>query len=442
MSRRAKPIARLAALLGLAALTGGTALPAYAQLQIDITQGNIEPLPIAIPDFITEGDLGDLGSQMAEVVANDLESSGLFKPLDEESFIQRNLDIAYQPTFADWRVINADALVVGKITKESEERLLVEFRLWNIFGEEQLAGLRFATTPDNWRRISHKVADAIYKQLTGEEGYFDSRIVYISESGDKLNRRKRLAIMDQDGANKQTLLAGSDLVLTPRFDPTSQTITYLSFEPGRSKVYLYDISSGRRELLGDFPGMMFAPRFSPDGKQLAMSMDRAGNTDVYVMDLQSRSTQRLTSDPGIDVAATFAPDGKALVFQSDRGGSSQLYTMNADGSGTKRISRGKGRYNNPVWSPRGDKIAFVRASGGKFGIGVMNPDGTGERILAESYMDEAPTWSPNGRVLMFHRTQRGSGNSSLYAVDLTGRNLRKVDTNGGASDPAWSPLLD
>ena len=424
------------------ALTGLTANPAFAQLRITVTETDSEPMPIAVPDFQTTSELAETAADMAEVIRADLESSGLFRSLDPESFVQRDLDLDYQPAFADWRVIKADALVTGRLSQPSPDRLLVEFRLWDVFGAKQMTGLRFATTPDNWRRTAHKVADAVYSELTGEEGYFDSRIVYIAESGDKLNRRKRLAIMDQDGANKQTLLAGSDLVLTPRFDPSSQTITYLSFEPGRSKVYLYDISTGRRELLGDFPGMMFAPRFSPDGKTLAMSMDRAGNTDIYVMDLQSRSTQRLTSDPGIDVSATFAPDGKALVFQSDRGGKSQLYTMNADGSDVKRISRGDARYNNPVWSPRGDKIAFVRAADGKFGIGIMDPDGTGERILAESYMDEAPTWSPNGRVILFHRTERGSGNSALYAVDITGRNLRRVDTGGGASDPAWSPLLD
>ena len=420
---------------------GALAPASYAQVKIDITQGTIEPLPIAVPDFQIVGDVGTLGADMAEVVRRDLESSGLFKALDPESFIQRDINIDYQPAFADWRVINADALVTGRITQESPERLLIEFRLWDVYGSQQMTGLRFATTPDNWRRIGHKVADAVYNEMTGEEGYFDSRIVFIDETGSKTDRRKRLAIMDQDGANKQYLVAGSDLVLTPRFDPSSQTITYLSWESGKSKVYMYDISTGRRELLGDFPGMMIAPRFSPKGEKLAMTLVQGGNSDVYVMDLKSRSTNRLTTDPSIDNAATFAPDGRALVFESDRGGSSQLYTMSEDGSGVKRISFGEGRYYNPVWSPRGDKIAFVRALKGKFGIGVMDPDGKNMRMLSESFMEEAPTWSPNGRVILFHRAKRGSGATELWAVDLTGRNLRKVSTGGNASDPAWSPLL-
>ena len=429
----------LGSILAISAV--GVALPAHAQLQVDITQGNLDPLPIAIPDFQQVGELDALGAQMAEVIRNDLQSSGLFKALDPESYIQRDINIDYQPAFADWRVINADALVTGRITQESPERLLVEFRLWDVYGAEQMTGLRFATTPDNWRRIAHKVADAVYEGLTGEPGYFDSRIVFIEETGPKVNRRKRLAIMDQDGANKQLLLAGSNLVITPRFDPSSQTITYLSWEGIKPKVYLYDISTGRRELLGDFPRGMAAPRFSPDGQKLAMSVGD-GNTDIYIMDLRSRSTNRLTTNPAIDTAATFAPKGDRLVFESDRGGTPQIYTMKADGSDVKRISFGKGRYSNPVWSPRGDKIAFVRQLSGKFAIGVMDEDGKNMRILSESWSEEAPTWSPNGRVVLFHRTARGSGNSQLWAVDLTGQNLRKINTGGNASDPAWSPILD
>ena len=419
-------------------------MQASAQLEIDITKGNSEPTPIAIPDFLSAHPQTDkIAKDIAQLVAEDLERSGLFKALDPASFIETQTDINYQPRFVDWRLIKARALVSGQVVYESANRLKVEFRLWDIYGGTQLDGLRFATTPDNWRRVAHKVSDAIYKRLTGETGYFDSRIVYIAESGPKTNRRKRLAIMDQDGANSQYLLAGADLVLTPRFSPSAQQITYLSWETGRSQVYLLDIETGRRELLGNFPDITIAPRFSPDGKNLVFSMVKKGNSDIYVMNLRSRSTQRLTTNTAIDVSPSFSPDGKKIVFNSDRGGSPQLYTMRADGSSVKRISFGDGRYTAPNWSPRGDLIAFTKSEKGRFHIGVLNAQtGRAERILTDSYLDEGPTWSPNGRVILFSRENRGAqGRSEIWSVDLTGSNLRKLPTPGNASDPAWSPIL-
>lgn len=419
-------------------------MTAHAQLEIDITKGNSKPTPIAIPDFLSSHPQTDqIARDIARVVAEDLERSGLFKALDPTSFLETQTDINYQPRFADWRLIKARALVSGRIVRESSTRLKVEFRLWDIYGGTQLDGIRFATTPDNWRRVAHKVSDAIYKRLTGESGYFDSRIVYISESGPKTNRRKRLAIMDQDGSNPQFLLVGADLVLTPRFSPSAQQITYLSWETGRSQVYLLDIESGRRELLGNFPDITIAPRFSPDGKHLIFSMVSKGNSDIYVMNLRSRSTQRLTTNSAIDVSPSLSPDGKKIVFNSDRGGSPQLYIMNADGSNVKRISFGDGRYTAPNWSPRGDLIAFTKSDKGQFHIGVLNAQtGRAERILTSSYLDEGPTWSPNGRVILFSRASKGaSSRSEIWSVDLTGNNLRKILTPGDASDPAWSPVL-
>jgi len=387
---------------------------AHAQLEIDITKGNIDPTPIAVPSFLgSDNQTRDLGKQISEVIRADLERSGLFRSLDPASFLETQTNIDYQPTFADWRVIKAEALVSGRIVRESPTKIRVEFRLWDIFAGNQLAGLRFATTPDNWRRTAHKASDAIYKALTGEEGYFDSRIVFVDEKGGKV---------------PQFLLAGSDLVLTPRFSPSSQKITFMSYENVKPQVYLLDIETGRRELLGNFPGMTFAPRFAPDGNALIMAMEsKGGNSDIYIMDLRSRSTTRLTTDPSIDVSGSFSPDGRKIVFNSDRGGSPQLYTMNANGTNKKRISF---------------KIAFVKSQGGQFSIGVMDPDGSNERQLTQSYSEEGPTWSPNGRVIIFSRETKGrNGSNSVWSVDLTGQNLRKVNTPGNASDPAWSPLL-
>ncbi len=420
---------------------------ARAELSIDITRGSVEPLPIAITDFtgMSQSEQ-EYGRGIARVIAGDLERSGLFRPLDKRAFIQGNQAMSTLPRFGDWRVIKAQALVQGRAQIVADGRLKVEFRLWDVFAEQQMVGLVYFTVPDNWRRIAHIVSDAIYKRMTGESGYFDTRIVYISETGPQNRRVKRLAIMDQDGEKHRFLTDGVTLVLTPRFSPTLQEITYLSYYGDVPRVYVFNIDTGRQEVLGDFPGMTFAPRFSADGKQVIMSMAKDGNSEIYTMDLGTRSSKRLTNHSAIDTSPSYSPDGKFITFNSDRGGSQQIYVMDAGGRNVKRISHGKGRYATPVWSPRGDLIAFTKSTGGRFFIGVMRPDGKGERLLAEDFLVEAPTWAPNGRVLMFFRKEPskkdGSGGKTrLYSIDLTGHNEREVITPLDASDPAWSPLI-
>ena len=420
---------------------------ARAELSIDITRGSVEPLPIAITDFtgMSQSEQ-EYGRGIARVIAGDLERSGLFRPLDKRAFIQGNQAMSTLPRFGDWRVIKAQALVQGRAQIVADGRLKVEFRLWDVFAEQQMVGLVYFTVPDNWRRIAHIVSDAIYKRMTGESGYFDTRIVYISETGPQNRRVKRLAIMDQDGEKHRFLTDGGTLVLTPRFSPTLQEITYLSYYGDVPRVYVFNIDTGRQEVLGDFPGMTFAPRFSADGKQVIMSMAKDGNSEIYTMDLGTRSSKRLTNHSAIDTSPSYSPDGKFITFNSDRGGSQQIYVMDAGGRNVKRISHGKGRYATPVWSPRGDLIAFTKSTGGRFFIGVMRPDGKGERLLAEDFLVEAPTWAPNGRVLMFFRQEPskkdGSGGKTrLYSIDLTGHNEREVITPLDASDPAWSPLI-
>jgi TolB protein len=414
-----------------------------AEPVVDLTQPTLRPIPIAITDFFgATGPDGTFGADIARVVAADLERSGLFKPIDSRAFIQTPESLRAQPRFGDWRVINAEALVTGTTTTEPDGRLKVEFRLWDVFGESQMTGLAYFSTPENWRRVAHIIADAIYKRITGEEGYFDSRVVYIAESGPQDRRVKRLAIMDQDGENHRFLTDGNNLVLTPRFSPSTQEITYLSYFNNRPRVYLFNIETGQQEVLGDFPGMTFAPRFSPDGNAVIMSLAKSGNSDIFAMDLRTRSVSQLTDHPSIDTSPCYSPDGSQIVFNSDRGGSQQLYTMNANGSNVQRISFGKGRYATPVWSPRGDLIAFTRIDQGKFYIGVMRPDGSGERLLTEGWLVEGPTWAPNGRVLAFFRQTPGTtGTVRLYSIDLTGHNERELITPLDGSDPAWSPLI-
>lgn len=429
-------------LAAMAMLAVWPAAAARAEIVVDVNRGYLEPLPIAIPDFASADPAGQrAGADIAALIRANLLRSGLFRPLDPQAFIERVVDVNVEPRFPDWRIINAQALVVGQATALPDGRLRIEFRLWDVLAQEQLLGLQYATTPENWRRIGHKISDAIYERLTGETGYFDTRVVYVAESGPKTRRVKRLAIMDQDGANPSFLTGGAELVLTPRFSPTAQQITYISYEGDRARVYLFNIETGRREALGSFAGISFAPRFSPDGAAVIMTMEQGGNSEIYRMDLRTRERARLTNHPAIDTSPSYAPDGSRIVFNSDRGGSPQLYVMGADGSNPTRITFGEGRYMTPVWSPRGDLIAFTKQTGGRFQIGVIKPDGSGERILSEAYLAEGPTWSPNGRVLKFFREEAPGRGPSLWSVDLTGQNLRRVETRGDASDPAWSPLL-
>ena len=423
--------------------TGIAVQQASALVEIDITKANVEPLPIAIPAFVGAGGEADIARKIASVVEADLKRSGLFAPISHGAFIEKISNPDNTPRFSDWKVINAQAVVVGRVAREADGRLRTEFRLWDVFAAEQLTGQQFFTTNKNWRRVAHIIADAIYERLTGEKGYFDTRIVFVNETGGKAKRRKRLTIMDQDGANLRYLTSGNDLVLTPRFSPSRQEITYMSFAGGEPRVYLLNIETGQREIVGNFPNMTFSPRFSPDGQRVIMSLQHGGNANIYTMDLRTRKTTRLTSSSAIDTSPSYSPDGSKIVFESDRGGRQQLYVMGAGGGGAKRISFGTGSYSTPVWSPRGDLIAFTKRSGGKFLIGVMKTDGSRERILTEGFHNEGPTWAPNGRTLMFFRETPGAnGGPSLFSIDLTGYNELRVKTPGFASDPAWSPLLE
>ena len=426
---------------------------AHSLIEVDITRGNLDPLPIAISPLHVDTQsenyenikVKELGDLISSVIEKNFLSTGLFNPLNKNAFVQKP-DIAHlKPRFEDWRLITAQALVTGKLLVK-DDKLKVEFRLWDLAASQEMAALAFTTTPSNWRRVAHIISDKIYERLTGETGYFDTRIIYVSETGLKTERVKRLAIMDQDGANTKYLTLGNELVLTPRFNPTNQLVTYMSYFRNLPRVYLLDIETGIQEVVGNFPGMTFAPRFSPDGKKIIMSFAKDGNSDIYTMDLESRLVERITENSSIDTSPSFSPDGKYICFNSDRSGLQQIYTMKSDGTNAKRISFGSGIYGTPVWSPRGDLIAFTKMRAGKFYIGVMRSDGTGERLLTENYYQEAPSWSPNGRILVFYReTKSGKDGlgftAKLWSIDITGYNERELNTETDASDPSWSSLL-
>ncbi|MFM8746762.1 MAG: Tol-Pal system beta propeller repeat protein TolB [Aestuariivirga sp.] len=424
----------------LAVLAAGPA--AMAQTEIDITGGRIDPLPIAIAPFLAGGGAEEAAATISGVVTNDLGRSGYFAPIDPQTFIERIASFEQMPDFASWRQVKAKALVSGQAVIEGD-KLRVEFRLWDVNTTQQLAAQQFTTSPKNARRIGHMIADIVYKAMTGIDGYFDTRIVFVAEQGPKDKRVKTLVIMDQDGFNIRPLSDGKDLVLTPRFSPSANEITYMSFGSGEPRVYLMNIDTRQREIVGEFPNMSFAPRFSPDGQRVIMSLQEGGNANIFELDLRSRSLRQLTNVAAINTAPSYSPDGSMIAFESDRGGTQQIYVMNADGSNQNRISFGQGRYSTPVWSPDGNYIAFTKQSGGKFAIGVMKPDGSGERILTEGFHNEGPTWAPNSRVLMFFRdTQGESGGPQLWSVDISGYNEQRVPIEGFGSDPAWSPKLN
>lgn len=431
----------LAVLVAVVAVCGA----ASAQLTGTQRQGTIAPIPVAIPEFVADD--ARLGLDIAEVIANDLASSGLFQPLDRAGFLERIRDINVAPNLANWRAVRADALVAGRVGRSPDGRIAAEFRLWDTVSGNQKAAARFATAAPSWRRLGHLIADVVYEKMTGEKGYFDTRVVFVDETGPKDHRTKRLAIMDQDGwpQSVRLLTQGQELVLTPRFSPVAQEITFMTYTKTAARVFVMNLETGQRDLIGEFPSGVntFAPRFAPDGRRVILSLEENGTTAIYEINLQTRQSRRVTQplERGIDTGPSYSPDGRQIAFESDREGTQQIYVMDAGGGGIHRISAGEGRYSTPVWSPRGDYIAFTKQQGGLFLIGVMKPDGTGERILTEGYHNEGPTWAPNGRVLMFFRESQGAnGGPHIWSVDITGYNEREIRTPSFASDPAWSPV--
>jgi TolB protein len=436
-------------------------VPSQAQVRVPVIAEEFVPMRIAIADFTASGPGAvEVAANLTNVLRQDLMGSTAFQLIDKAAFIQRDVDIGLMPRFPDWTVIDAKALVVGHVVVGADNKMTVQYRLYDVYGgKQQSSGQYDYPTPLNWRRFAHKVADDVYSQLTGEAGYFDSRVVFVAESGPPTARKRRLAIMDQDGYSPEFLQTGFETVITPRFDPSSQTIIYGAYiaDPRNPRAtllrtYIQNIETGRREVLGEQNNTTsYAARFSPDGRHVALNREVGGNTDIYIIELARRTERRLTTSPAIDSSPSYSPKGDMIVFVSDRGRGPQLYIMREDGGSMNcpnggneqacRITFGSGQYTTPVWSPRGDWIAFTYQEGGQFYIGVIRPDGSGERKITQSYQDEGPTWSPNGRVIAFAREAGPGAGSKLWTIDLTGRNLRRLATPGDASDPAWSPLL-
>ena len=428
--------AGLLAGLSLAPIVGTPlAGSARAQGTLEVRRGgSFKPIPIAVTTFVGSGVSGD---KISSIILNDFKHSVFIEPVGNAQAVD---DPDHAPAMDSFRNLGAQYVVTGRVT-DTGGQLQTQFRLWDVNNGQQVAGEQYATDANNSRRVAHIVADAVFSQVTGEKGFFDTRVVFIDESGPATHRRKRLAIMDQDGASVRYLSRGDDLVVTPRFSPTSQEITYMSFGGDEPRVLMMNIETGQRQPVGSFAGMTFAPRFGPDGRKIIMSLSQGESTNLYAMNIGSHDPTRLTDTQAIDTSPSYSPDGAHIVFESDRGGTQQLYVMPGDGGAANRISFGDGRYSTPVWSPKGDFIAFTKQGKGEFAIGVMKPDGSGERLLTEGFHNEGPTWAPNGLFLMFFRDPGGGAGSKIHMTDVFGRQEFTVPTPGYASDPAWSPLL-
>jgi len=409
-----------------------------------------QSLGIYIPAFATNidtptaasaGSTTQLGRAIADVITGDLKNNGLFKPVGPAALPAVPIIQITTPDFPNWNARGAEMLVHGSVQVASNGNLLIGCYLYDVSLKQQLVKANWEMMPADWRRAAHKCADTVYSRLSGESPFFDSRIAYIAETGPKEHRMKRLAIMDSDGANHRFITTGQAMALTPRFSPDYKKIAYLSYLNGRPRIYVYDVESATQRLVAETGNTTFAPRWSPDGKWILYSMATAGNTNIYRVSAQGGAVQKLTDTPGINIGGSYSPDGRKIVFESDRGGSQQIYVMNTDGSDQHRISFFGGRAGTPEWSPRGDQIAFTHIAG-NLSVAVMNVDGSGMRHLTDSWQDEAPTWAPNGRIIQFFRTEKNTGKSSIWQVDLTGRNERRLPTPVDGSDPSWGPVRE
>jgi len=409
-------------------------------LEISITEGEVRKTNIAISEFYSSNDkTADIIKKINVVMNNNLMSSGLFQTFDKQAFMQKPNEMRFRPKFADWRPLNIEILVTGKVILV-DDKFKIEMYVWDIIRQKQILSKRYMISGNSWRRLSHLMSDDIYTRVTGETGYFDSRILFVSEQRKNNHRIKKIAIMDLDGANIKYITNGRYIALTPRFSPDREHIAYMSYKKGIPSIYLHNIRNGQVKFLGKFKNMTYAPRFSPDGKKLIFSYAVSGRSNIWVMNIISGKFTQITNNTYIDTSPAYSPDGKNIVFTSNRNGSPQIYSMELSSGKVKRLTIGDGSYTTPVVSPRGDLIAFTKQSNGKFYIGVMNVDGTGERLISNSFLDEGPSFSPNGRTLIFFRNDIELGKTKLMTIDITGYNLREIKTPYGASDPNWSSL--
>ena len=422
-------------------------MPSLYSLEINVTNGQVEPLPLAVVSFDAENiEDEEYSSKINDVISNNLKNTGLFKILSEKSYLQSKNEVFLQPNFGDWRLIDANFLVTGKLNINNKN-LNINFKLWDVYQEKLLinksiSGVSFT----EWRISSHIISNLIYEAITGEKGYFDTKVVYVAETYTNAAKSKQLAIMDYDGNNHKMLTNGDNLVLTPRFSPDGKNVVFLQYKNNKASVYLMNLISEKINILGNYSGMSFAPRFSPGGKKIIFSLTERGKSNIFVQELESKKKYQITNNKYINTSPYFSPDGKKIVFSSDRAGKQNIYIKKIDNkfSKSERITFGLGNYATPVWSPRGDYIAFTKSYKKRFFIGLIKENGKGERLISEGYLADGPTWSPNGRTLAFYKIVKKRNDkyvSKLFTIDITGNVEKELKTPYEASDPDWGPSI-
>lgn len=420
-----------------------------ATLQVDVSGGNFDPIPIYFGAFAGSQ---ELGVNFMAVIEKDLVNSGLFKSLNSGEYKL----LAKQPNFHKLRSMGADYVAGGKIAYNKNEEITLELYVWNAATGHLVIGHRLNGKMHGWRQLAHIAADMIYSNLTGEKPYFTSKILFIDETGPIDNRLKKVAIMDQDGANVAYLTNGEHLTVTPKIAPDRQNVVYTAYIDDSPHTCLQQLKTGARTIVEQSTNGTIAPNFSPDGNGLVMGKLRDnGTANLFLLNIQSMNNmlksqgaqtkavhgeanmRQLTYGNNIDATSSFSPDGKQLVFSSDSSGRQQLYIMKIDGSAKKQLSTGSGSYSTPVWSPRGDYIAFTKKEHGQFSIGICRTDGSEERLLSSGFHSERPCWAPNGRSLIFFK-ESAAGHSRLYSIDIMNQKERLLTTPHDASDPDWS----
>ncbi|MEN8168764.1 MAG: Tol-Pal system beta propeller repeat protein TolB [Pseudomonadota bacterium] len=415
---------------------------AQARLVIEITQGTEGALPIAVVPF---GWLGgaDSRTDVADIVAADLARSGRFAPLDKGQMPQQPHS-GKEINFAAWRAAGVEHIVVGRVQSRQGDERMVEFQLFDVVRGVQMTGYSIPASSPRMRRVAHQISDIVYKKLTGQRGAFNTHVAYVTVERSGKESLYRLSIADADGHDEQVILTSKQSLMSPTWSPDGERLAYVSFEKGRSLIYMQEIDSGKRELLAEFKGLNSAPSFSPDGRRLALTLSRDGNPEIYLLDLRSRALTRLTHSRGIDTEASFAPDGKAVLFTSDRGGKPQIYRLKLENGrpvGRPQRITYEGVYNaRAAFSPDGKRLVFVHGDGKRFRIAVQDLESGTLRVLSDTRFDESPSFAPNGSMIIYatERNRRGV----LEAVSVDGNAHQRLGlSRGDVREPAWSPYI-
>jgi len=410
--------------------------PAHAILTIEITQGVDTGIPVAIVPFSFDG-TSKPAQSVSDVVEADLTRSGRFSVVPRKD-LPASASADAEVRFPDWRALKLEGLVVGSVQQLSTGKYQVQFRLYDVFRQSQLAGYRYVVPAELLRTVGHQIADLIYEKLTGERGAFNTRIAYVTKEGALRRPQFKLQIADSDGYNPQTIVTSVEPLMSPAWSPDGQRLSYVSFEDGRAKVYMQTVSDGRRQLLAEFFGINSAPAFAPDGKRLALTLSRDGNAEIYIFELGARQLRRLTRDPAIDTEPAWSPDGRALVFTSDRSGRPQLYRIKAEGGPAERLTF-EGDYNaRASYSPDGKMLTLVSGHKGRYHIATLRLDTRGLQVLTDTPLDESPTFAPNGRMVLYATEVRGRGVLASVSADGRVRQLYRLES-GDVREPAWSP---